>query len=98
MSDVPTTSPEDAGRSATDASAPASNDGPLDGLLHDRSVSKIMVNGPDEVFIERRGVLTKADVRFEDENQILETIRRMVATTGRQIDASNPMVDARLPD
>src|SRR5258707_14627317 len=65
--------------------------GPLDGLLHDRSVSEIMVNGPDQVFIERRGVLTKADVRFEDENQLLETIRRMVATTGRHIDGLNPM-------
>jgi len=72
--------------------------GPLDGLLHDRSVSEIMVNGPDQVFIERRGVLTKAEVRFEDENQLLETIRRMVATTGRHIDGLNPMVDARLPD
>ena len=72
--------------------------GPLDALLHDRSVSEIMVNGPDQVFIERRGVLTKADVRFEDENQLLETIRRMVATTGRHIDGLNPMVDARLPD
>src|SRR5487761_965091 len=72
--------------------------GPLDGLLHDRSVSEIMVNGPDQVFIERRGVLTKADIRFEDENQLLETIRRMVATTGRHIDGLNPMVDARLPD
>jgi pilus assembly protein CpaF len=72
--------------------------GPLDALLHDRSVSEIMVNGPDEVFIERRGVLTKAEVRFEDENQLLETIRRMVATTGRHIDGLNPMVDARLPD
>src|SRR6266852_595456 len=72
--------------------------GPLDGLLHDRSVSEIMVNGPDEVFIERRGVLTKADVRFEDENQLLETIRRMVATNVRHIDGLNPMVDARLPD
>jgi pilus assembly protein CpaF len=72
--------------------------GPLDALLHDRSVSEIMVNGPDAVFIERRGVLTKADVRFEDENQLLETIRRMVATTGRHIDGLNPMVDARLPD
>ncbi|HEV2413711.1 MAG TPA: ATPase, T2SS/T4P/T4SS family [Candidatus Dormibacteraeota bacterium] len=72
--------------------------GPLDSLLHDRSVSEIMVNGPDEVFIERRGVLTKAEVRFEDENQLLETIRRMVATTGRHIDGLNPMVDARLPD
>src|SRR5438094_3162852 len=72
--------------------------GPLDPLLHDRSVSEIMVNGPDQVFIERRGVLTKADVRFDDENQLLETIRRMVATTGRHIDGLNPMVDARLPD
>src|SRR6266513_1545781 len=72
--------------------------GPLDPLLHDRSVSEIMVNGPDQVFIERRGVLSKADVRFDDENQLLETIRRMVATTGRHIDGLNPMVDARLPD
>src|SRR5712691_856066 len=72
--------------------------GPLDPLLHDRSVSEIMVNGPDQVFIERRGVLTKAEVRFDDENQLLETIRRMVATTGRHIDGLNPMVDARLPD
>ena len=72
--------------------------GPLDPLLHDRSVSEIMVNGPDQVFIERRGVLAKAEVRFDDENQLLETIRRMVATTGRHIDGLNPMVDARLPD
>ncbi len=72
--------------------------GPLDPLLHDRSVSEIMVNGPDQVFIERRGVLTKSEVRFDDENQLLETIRRMVATTGRHIDGLNPMVDARLPD
>ena len=72
--------------------------GPLDSLLHDRSVSEIMVNGPDQIFIERRGVITKAEIRFEDENQLLETIRRMVATTGRHIDGLNPMVDARLPD
>ena len=72
--------------------------GPLDSLLHDRSVSEIMVNGPDQVFIEKRGVLTKADVKFEDENQLLETIRRMVATTGRHIDVQNPIVEARLPD
>src|ERR1700724_3399183 len=72
--------------------------GPLDGLLHDRSVSEIMVNGPDQVFIERRGVLTKAEVRFEDENQLLETIRRMVATTARHTEGLTPMFDPRLPD
>src|SRR5216684_1407549 len=55
--------------------------GPLDPLLHDRSVSEIMVNGPDQVFIERRGVLAKAEVRFDDENQLLETIRGMDALT-----------------
>src|SRR5438270_4846030 len=49
-------------------------------------------------FIERRGVIAKSEVRFDDENQLLETIRRMVATTGRHIDGLNPMVDARLPD
>src|SRR5260370_19379865 len=57
-----------------------------------------MVNRSGQVFSERRGFLTKADVRCEDENQLLETIRRMVATTGRPIDGLNPMVDARLPD
>jgi pilus assembly protein CpaF len=72
--------------------------GPLLALLVDRSVSEIMVNGPDEVFVERRGVIQKSEVRFDDENQLLETIRRMVATTGRHIDDLNPMVDARLPD
>jgi pilus assembly protein CpaF len=77
---------------------PAVDYGPLEPLLHDRSVSEIMVNGPDQVFIERRGVLTKSEVRFDDENQLLETIRRMLATTGRHIDAMNPIVDASLPD
>jgi len=77
---------------------PAVDYGPLEPLLHDRSVSEIMVNGPDQVFIERRGVLTRSEVRFDDENHVLETIRRMVASTGRNIDALNPIVDARLPD
>jgi pilus assembly protein CpaF len=77
---------------------PAVDYGPLESLLHDRSVSEIMVNGPDQVFIGRRGVLTKSEVRFDDENQLLETIRRIVATTGRHIDAMNPIVDASLPD
>ncbi|GAC1653562.1 MAG: hypothetical protein NVS9B1_03050 [Candidatus Dormibacteraceae bacterium] len=72
--------------------------GPLDRLLHDPAVSEIMVNGADDVFIERDGMLLKADVRFTDEGQLLETIRRMIAVTGRHIDELSPMVDARLPD
>ena len=77
---------------------PAMGYGLLEPLLHDGSVSEIMVNGPDQVFIERHGVLTKSEVRFDDENQLLETVRRIVATTGQQIDTLNPIVDARLPD
>src|SRR2546430_16787253 len=57
-----------------------------------------MVSGRDQVFIGRRGFLTRPAGRSEDENQLLKTIRRMVATTGRHIDGLNPMVDARLPD
>ncbi|HUY74522.1 MAG TPA: ATPase, T2SS/T4P/T4SS family [Candidatus Dormibacteraeota bacterium] len=72
--------------------------GTLDALLHDQSVSEIMVNGPDEVFIERRGIVTRAKVRFDDETQVLETIQRLVATTGQHIDVENPIVEAYLPD
>ncbi len=72
--------------------------GPLDHLLHDPAISEIMVNSTDDVFIERDGVLMKADARFDDEGQLLEIIRRMIAITGRHIDELSPMVDARLPD
>ncbi|HEY8760365.1 MAG TPA: CpaF family protein, partial [Candidatus Dormibacteraeota bacterium] len=72
--------------------------GPLDHLLHDPAVSEIMVNGADDVYIERDGMLMKAEARFQDEGQLLETIRRMIAVTGRHIDELSPMVDARLPD
>jgi pilus assembly protein CpaF len=72
--------------------------GPLDHLLHDPAVSEIMVNGADDVYVERDGMLMKAEARFQDEGQLLETIRRMIAVTGRHIDELSPMVDARLPD
>jgi pilus assembly protein CpaF len=72
--------------------------GPLDRLIHDPAISEIMVNGPNDVFIERDGVLMKSDASFDDEGQLLETIRRMIAITGRHIDELSPMVDARLPD
>ncbi|MDQ6691516.1 MAG: CpaF family protein [Candidatus Dormibacteraeota bacterium] len=72
--------------------------GPLDRLLRDPAVSEIMVNGTDDVFVERDGMLVKAEAHFTDEGQLLETIRRMIAVTGRHIDELSPMVDARLPD
>jgi pilus assembly protein CpaF len=70
--------------------------GVLEGLLADASVTEIMVNGPEEVWVERNGVLEKVPVRFASEEQLYQTIDRIVATVNRRVDESSPMVDARL--
>ncbi len=73
--------------------------GPIDALLKDEDVTEVMVNGPDNVFVERNGKLTKdADVRFLDSDHIRRVIDKIVSEIGRRIDESTPMVDARLPD
>jgi pilus assembly protein CpaF len=72
--------------------------GPLDPLLNDPSISEIMVNAADEVYVERNGQMLRSQVRFDDIAQLMNVIRRMVASIGRRIDESSPMVDARLPD
>ncbi len=72
--------------------------GPLEAMLHDPSVSDVLVNGYDEVYVERAGKLQLTDIRFRDERHLIHTIQRMVARIGRRIDESSPMVDARLPD
>jgi pilus assembly protein CpaF len=72
--------------------------GPLDGLLLDRSVTEIMVNGARDVFVEREGRLQKAGQTFQSDEQLLEVIRKMIASIGRRIDESTPMVDGRLAD
>jgi pilus assembly protein CpaF len=72
--------------------------GPLERLLADDSVTEIMVNGPDDVWVERQGRLYETTVRFTDEHQLRRIINKMVAQVGRRIDESSPMVDARLPD
>lgn len=74
------------------------NYGPLDELLHDDSISEVMVNGPDQVYVERKGQLTLSDVRFESEEQLIQLIRDIAAFVGRRIDNDSPMVDCRLPD
>ncbi len=71
--------------------------GILEALLADESVVEIMVNGPDEIFVERRGRVERVDHRFEDEMQLYQTIDRIVSTVNRRVDESSPMVDARLP-
>jgi pilus assembly protein CpaF len=72
--------------------------GPLEALLADPTISDILVNRYDIVFIERAGKLTEVPVRFRDNDHLLQIINRIVNRVGRRIDETSPMVDARLPD
>ncbi|MCQ6554562.1 CpaF family protein [Streptomyces sp. C10-9-1] len=71
--------------------------GILEPLLEDASISEIMVNGPEQVFVERRGRLEQLPMRFSSTEQLMQTIERIVSTVNRRVDEANPMVDARLP-
>jgi len=72
--------------------------GPLESLLADATVSDILVNGPSQVYVERRGKLELTPVRFSDDAHLMKIIDKIVSRVGRRIDESSPMVDARLPD
>ncbi|MBI2863987.1 MAG: CpaF family protein [Chloroflexi bacterium] len=72
--------------------------GPLEPLLEDASISEIMVNGPQQVFFERAGVIHQSDRVFRDESHIMRVIEKIVSPLGRRIDDNCPMVDARLQD
>jgi pilus assembly protein CpaF len=72
--------------------------GPLDPLLSDPGVSDILVNGANQVYIEKGGKLIKTNVTFKDNNHLMNIIERIVSKVGRRIDEKSPMVDARLPD
>jgi pilus assembly protein CpaF len=72
--------------------------GPIEPLLRDESISEIMVNGPDSVWVERAGQLEETDIKFENDDHVRRIIDRIVAPLGRRCDEASPMVDARLPD
>ena len=72
--------------------------GPIDPLLRDESVTEVMVNGPNRVYVERSGRLVMSDVKFVDETHLRRIIDKIVSQVGRRVDEANPMVDARLPD
>jgi pilus assembly protein CpaF len=72
--------------------------GPLQPLILDPEVSDILVNGFDDIWLEKHGKLEKTSVRFQDDTHLLQVIDRIVSAVGRRIDESSPMVDARLPD
>jgi pilus assembly protein CpaF len=72
--------------------------GPLETLLADEGVTEIMVNGPKNIFVERKGVISRANIAFENDEHVMRILDRIVAPLGRRIDESSPLVDARLPD
>jgi pilus assembly protein CpaF len=72
--------------------------GPIEPLLRDDTVTEVMVNGFDRVYVERSGKLERSDVRFVDESHVMRIIDKIVSQVGRRVDEASPMVDARLPD
>ena len=72
--------------------------GPLETLLKDETVNDILVNGPQQIFVERSGKLELTDITFKDEKHLLRIIDKIVSAVGRRVDESNPYVDARLGD
>ena len=72
--------------------------GPLEPLMQDPTVSDILVNGPRDIYVERRGKLERTETIFHDDAHLMQIIDRIVSRVGRRVDESSPMVDARLPD
>ena len=72
--------------------------GPLENLMKDPGVTEIMVNGPKNIYVERKGRLEKADIAFDDDSHVMKIIDRIVSRVGRRCDEATPMVDARLQD
>jgi pilus assembly protein CpaF len=72
--------------------------GPIEPLMQDPTVSDILVNGPRDIYVERRGRLERVRAVFRDDMHLLQVIERIVSAVGRRVDESSPMVDARLPD
>jgi pilus assembly protein CpaF len=72
--------------------------GPIEPLLNDDSVTEVMVNGPDQIYVERKGRLELTNSAFVDEAHLMRIVDKIVSSIGRRIDEASPMVDARLPD
>src|SRR5207237_7525577 len=72
--------------------------GPIQPPLDDDSISEVMVNGPKQVYIERKGKLIRVEVTFQNDEHVMRVIDRTISPLGRRCDESSPMVDARLPD
>ncbi|HAD08439.1 MAG TPA: pilus assembly protein CpaF [Porticoccaceae bacterium] len=82
----------------TDIIAEISGYGPITCLFEDKSITDILINGPSDIWADKRGSLQKTDIEFDDEEHLRRFIDRLLGAQGKQLDASRPMVDARLPD
>lgn len=72
--------------------------GPIEPLLQDPAISEVMVNGPDQIYIEQKGKLVLSDIKFDNDEHVRRIIDRIVSPLGRHVDESSPLCDARLPD
>jgi pilus assembly protein CpaF len=72
--------------------------GPIQGLLDEADISEVMVNRPEQVYIEREGKIVDTNIKFDNNEHIMRVIERIISPLGRRVDSENPMVDARLPD
>ncbi|NGY58031.1 CpaF family protein [Lentzea sp. NEAU-D13] len=88
----------DRGRMAAEVADEILGHGPLEPLLRDPDVSEVMVNGPNRIYVERKGKLQLVDAAFTDESHLRRIIDKIVSRVGRRVDEASPMVDARLPD
>src|SRR4051794_32251683 len=71
---------------------------PIGDLLKDPAISEVMINGPHEIFVERKGLVFKVPNKFSDDEALMASMRAIAQSVGRVIDADNPRLDARLPD
>ena len=72
--------------------------GPIQVLINDDTITEVLVNGPDQVYVERNGILEETNIHFRDSEEVMHIIDRIVTPLGRRVDESSPMVDARLAD
>ena len=72
--------------------------GLLDSIIKDDEITEVMINGPDDIFIEKEGKLYKMEQKFDDEKQLEDIIQKIVGQAGREVNQANPIVDTRLPD
>lgn len=72
--------------------------GPIESLMREHDIADILINGPRQVYVEKKGRLEQVNIAFHDEQHLLQILQRIVASTGKRIDEKCPMVDARLPD